>query len=155
MKEDKIRWCCRQKRGISLAETNDSLAENYFRNASETAENMKKLNGSWKIITAYYACYNALYGVLQKAGIKSEIHECSIELMGLFNQFSHEDCGMLRDLKDKRIDAQYYLKQPEPIEEKKAIAFVEKCRVIADSINKDEIEAIRSKIASLAKGGAK
>lgn len=155
MKEDKLRWCCRQKRGISLVEPNDNLAKAYLKNASETLEKMKILDGSWKIITAYYACYNALYGILQKCGIKSEIHECSIELMGLFKQFSSEDCLLLRELKDNRIDVQYYLKEPRPLGKDKVVAFVEKCMIINDSINADEIEKIKSNISLIINGDKK
>jgi len=149
MKEDKLRWCCRQKRGISLVEPNNNLAKAYLKNASETIEKMKMLDGSWKIITAYYACYNALYGILQKCGIKSEIHECSIELMSLFKQFSLEDCSMIKELKDKRIDVQYYLKEPKPLDESKVTAFVEKCMMVLDSINSEDVEKIRPSISSV------
>lgn len=149
MKEDKLQWCCKQKRGISLVEPNDNLARDYLSNARKTLENMKKVDGDWRIITAYYGCYNALYGVLQKVGIKSEIHECSIELMGLFEQFHLEDYRMLKLLKDNRINVQYYLKPPKPVEERTVIAFVEKCRIISDSINKADIESIREKISHL------
>ena len=45
-----------------------------------------------------------------KWGIKSEIHDCSIELMDLFG-FSEEEKNFLIELKNKRINCQYYLKE--------------------------------------------
>ena len=35
----------------------------------------------WISTTAYYARYFAFYALLQKCGIKSEIHDCTISLM--------------------------------------------------------------------------
>ena len=33
----------------------------------------------------YYVCYNALYSLLVKCGIKCEIHDCNFKLMFLFD----------------------------------------------------------------------
>ena len=84
MNEDKIKWCCRQNKGIKLEELKPHVSESYMKEADETLENVFSAKGKWKLITAYYACYNALYSLLMKCGIKCEIHECSLELMSLF-----------------------------------------------------------------------
>ncbi|MEA2003961.1 MAG: hypothetical protein U9O53_03295 [archaeon] len=49
------------------------------------------------MITAYYACYNALYSILMKCGIKSEIHDCTIELMDFFD-FEAKDIEFITQL---------------------------------------------------------
>ena len=79
---DRIRWCLRNKNGIELIETNENLREAYLKKAEEALESMSEVkNIDWKISTAYYSMYFSLYSVLMKAGIKSEIHSCTIEFM--------------------------------------------------------------------------
>ncbi|MFW6025173.1 MAG: HEPN domain-containing protein [Candidatus Woesearchaeota archaeon] len=60
----------------------------------------------WKVVTAYYSCYHSLYALLMKTGIKSEIHDCIIELMNFF-EFDKKEIKFMKNLKKKRIDAQY------------------------------------------------
>lgn len=114
---------------------------------------MKILDKDWKIITAYYVCYNAFYALLMKIGIKCEIHDCSIELINLFNSFEEKDYNFIKNLKDNRIDVQYYLKKPEDIEENDVIVFVEKCKLILDSLNNFEVEKITELIKTFEKEG--
>jgi len=83
-----------------------------------------------------------LYALLQKAGIKSEIHECSIALMEFFD-FSKEDIGFIKRLKDKRIDAQYYTRKISSVEESKVKDFVLKSKEIE---HKADFSKIRIKI---------
>ena len=83
---NKIKWCCKQKRGIELVEFKPHLDESYMK---ESRDDLKALNSTdnkskWKIIIAYYACYESLYSLLVRAGIKCEIHDCSLKLMELF-----------------------------------------------------------------------
>ena len=84
----------------------------------------------WKNIAAYYTCYEALYAILMKLGIKCEIHECTIELMTLIPEFSSGDKIFLSELKTERTDVQYYLKKPEALDEQKIKEFVLKCKTI-------------------------
>lgn len=65
-------------------------------------------SAEWKTIGGYYACYYAVYAFLQRAGVKSEIHECTIACMPLFG-FDDIDVRFLEDLKQERINAQYYV----------------------------------------------
>lgn len=138
-KMDKLKWCCEQKKGISIIEPNKNLSEEYIKKADESLEAMLINKKGWKIITAYYACYNALYSILMLAGIKSEIHECSIELMNLIDEFKSEDIHFLKGLKKDRIDVQYYLKDRKLEDEDQAKAFVLKCKQILMSINPDKV----------------
>lgn len=90
MNKDKIKWCLCQKRGIQLTEPKPHLSKSYMEEADEALENVFSAKGKWRTITAYYACYSALYSILMKCGIKSEIHDCTLELMHLFD-FSEEN----------------------------------------------------------------
>lgn len=142
MDKDKINWCLKQKNGIQLIEKKEHLSSSYMNEADETLDNMLKIEGKWKTITAYYACYNALYSILMKCGIKTEIHSCSIELMILF-EFSQIDKIFLEKLKEDRIQAQYYLKEKILKDENEIKEFVLKCKLILHSINSEKIEKIR------------
>ncbi|MCK4730776.1 MAG: hypothetical protein KAT28_05655 [Candidatus Aenigmarchaeota archaeon] len=105
----KLEWCCIQKEGIQLIEPNERLAKDYINNADSDILDMKKVSKKWKNIVAYYACYNAFYSILQKTGIKCEIHSCTIELTKLF-ALSKNQQEFFKDLKSCRINVQYYLR---------------------------------------------
>ena len=83
MNNKKLIWCINQNKGIELIDQKLHLSTSYIQEADETLENMLSSKGKWKTIMAYYTCYNALYSLLMKVGIKCEIHDCTIELMDL------------------------------------------------------------------------
>jgi len=145
MDKNKIRWCCNQDKGISLIELKPHLSESYIKEADQTLETVLNVKGKWKVITGYYACYNALYSILMKCGIKSEIHECSIELMELFG-FSNDEIDYMRKLKEDRIQTQYYLKEIFLKDEKEVKRFILKCKEILNGLSSNKIEEIRDKI---------
>lgn len=145
MNKDKLNWCLKQKNGIKLIEMNENLSRSYILEADETLTEMLKLVGKWKTITGYYACYNALYSILIKCGIKCEIHICSIELMKLF-EFNDEEINFLSKLKDDRIQAQYYLKDKKLNDEDKVKEFIVKCKLILNKLNTQKITEIRNKL---------
>jgi uncharacterized protein (UPF0332 family) len=123
----KIEWCCNQKRGISLVEPNGTIASDYMEKANSNLESMQSVTSSdWKVIIGYYACYNALYARLIEKGIKSEIHDCTIELMKHIPSFTQEEIAFLDSLKNDRIDVQYYLKKRE-VDQQKVKEFILKC----------------------------
>lgn len=62
----------------------------------------------WATVVIYYAEYYALYSFLQKIGIKCENHFCSILVAG--NLLGKEKTETINQHKEKRIDAQYYMK---------------------------------------------
>ena len=139
----KIEWCLEQKNGIELVEPNDNLCHSYFKEAKETLLQIQGKGSKWDVIMGYYACYHALYAILQKAGIKSEIHDCTIELMSLIKGFTGEDYAFLQSLKKKRINAQYYL-IPEILESVALVKrFLLKCEEIAEKI---DINYLRGKL---------
>jgi len=142
---DKLNWCLKQKRGVELISLKPHLKNSYIKDAENSMEICSTIKGKWKLITGYYACYNALYAILMMCGIKSEIHDCSIELMSLFD-FSEKDVSFLRGLKKDRIQTQYYLKEVLFENEDGVKDFVVKCKEILDGLSSSKIEKIREKI---------
>ena len=145
MNEDKINWCLKQAKGIKLIELKPHLSESYIKEADETLENVFSAKGKWRLITAYYACYNAFYALLMKCGIKCEIHDCSLELIELFD-FDINEIKYLKKLKGDRIQAQYYLKNIELEDELNVKKFVLKCKILLNNLDSEKIEKIRVKI---------
>lgn len=137
-----LNWCKKQKRGISLISPNDNLSKSYLKEAHESFFAYLKNVGKWKVITGYYSCYNGLFSILMKCGIKSEIHDCTIKLMNLFN-FTKEEISFLEDLKSKRVDAQYYLKEIEFKDDLKIKKFILKCELILRDLNLEKINEVR------------
>lgn len=148
MSIEKIKWCLCQKGGIKLTEPKPHLSMSYIQEADETLENVFSAKGKWKTITAYYACYSAIYSVLVRCGIKSEIHECTLELMDLFD-FTKDEKDFLRNLKDDRIQAQYYLKSIMLKDEDSVKNFILRCKVILTNLNTKNIGDIRKKLEEL------
>jgi uncharacterized protein (UPF0332 family) len=66
----------------------------------------------WTATTAYYARYFALYALLMKIGVKSEIHDCTINVAQLLANHGILSQSLVNDIaeaKQARIDAQYYV----------------------------------------------
>ncbi len=138
-----LNWCKKQKRGISLIDSNNNLSKSYLKEAHESFYAYLKNVGKWKVITGYYSCYSALYSILMKCGIKSEIHDCTIRLMSLFD-FDQKEINFLEDLKSKRVDVQYYLKEIKFKDDLKIKNFILKCELILKELNFEKIDQIRS-----------
>jgi len=81
-----------------------------------------------------------------KSGIKCEIHDCTIELMNLFD-FSDEEISFLKNLKKLRIDVQYYLKDVKEIDSELVSHFVHKCQELSDKLDFDKIKILRKDLA--------
>lgn len=137
-----LRWCLRQKRGIELVEPNENLCQAYLKDADGSLLAMEKTAGKWKVIMAYYACYNAVYAVAIKCGIKSEIHDCTLALMPLLG-FTSEETALLTKLKKDRTDAQYYLKAVSPPDNLAVKSFVVRCKNLAQQFHPDHIQQVR------------
>ena len=138
-------WCKKQIGGISLIEKKQHLSESYLREAYDSFDACLKNTGKWKVITGYYSCYNALYSILMKCGIKSEIHDCSIKLMILFD-FSDTEIKFLEDLKRKKINAQYYLREVNLDDVSKVKNFILRCELILNDLNDDVINQVRERL---------
>ena len=111
--ENKIlSWCFDIKDGLKIAEPNGRLSKSYLEQAKSSLLRAEKdLNDKdllWATVAIYYAEYYALYSFLQKIGIKCENHACSILTVSLL--LGTEKIRTINQHKDKRIDAQYYMK---------------------------------------------
>ena len=141
MKIKSISWCLKQNKGIKLITPNSNLSNSYVKDADNSLEAMDINKGKWKIIVAYYSCYNMLYALLMKAGIKSEIHDCTISLMNLFG-FEKNQIIFISNLKKKRINVQYYLKE-ERIDVRRIKSFVLVCKEKLLNLDESKINKIR------------
>ena len=161
MKSNKkhICWCIKQKKGIKLEEPNDNLCSVYIDKA-KSALNMlnsaiEKDETDWVATTAYYSRYFALYALLQKCGIKSEIHDCTISCMQyLFIEEEIIDEELYKELclaKDLRTDMQYYVTQELDKEKLKtdsetARNFVLKIEEVIENMTEEQIDSVREKL---------
>jgi len=151
---DKINWCIKQKDGISLVEPNSNLAGAYIKKAEDSLLSIS-INQvkEWKIATAYYTSYFSVYAIMQKIGIKCEIHTCTIEFVKLFLKefFTDEEIEFLEDSFIARRDSQYYIDREVSDEkyklmlEKTPLFFV-KCKSLLSKINENKINEIRDKL---------
>ncbi len=146
MNFDQIKWCLKQNRGIKLVEPNEPISESYIKESWNDFDMIEKVNQKWKTVTAYYSCYNSVYSILIKIGIKCEIHDCTIALMDLLG-FDKADIKFLDSLKKERVDVQYYLEPSSlSIDKNNVLEFLNKCKEITKEMNDDKINEIRSKL---------
>ena len=150
----KISWCKLQNKGIKLIEPNNNLCKEYIQTAEETLEVLKTIQGKskiWLATTKYYCEYFAIYSVLMKIGIKSEIHDCTIVISAILeheNIIANNYTKILEDDKQLRIDNQYYLKNKEvPVNYDKIVEFVLTLKNIGNKLTSDDVEKIRKIIS--------
>lgn len=161
MEDRSIVWCLKQKRGIRVIRPNENLVKEYIRKAKGSLNTMNaalQINETeWTLTTAYYARYFALYALLMKLGVKSEIHDCSIAVARLLARneiLTEELVDDVSQAKETRVDVQYYVAKE--IEQGKirrnvesAHKFVLEIERIIENITTKQIEFIRSKIESM------
>jgi uncharacterized protein (UPF0332 family) len=113
----------------------------------------------WILTTAYYARYFALYALLIKLGIKSEIHDCSIATARLLAKNKIITPNLVTDItqaKQTRIDTQYYvtkeLKQEEIIRNvESARKFVLEIQKSIEEVSAEQTNNIRNKLKNIRK----
>ena len=118
---------------------------------------MKIAEYEWVSTTAYYARYFALYALLMKIGIKSEIHDCTINVARLLAKNGVLDDRLVDDLfvaKQARIDTQYYVAtefSTDDLEDNVAGArnFVLETEKFIDIISDKQIQTVRDQIMAL------
>lgn len=156
-----VSWCWKQKRGIKLEEPNDNLCKAYIKKA-KSALNMldsaiEKDEIDWIATTAYYSRYFSLYAILQKCGIKSEIHDCTISLLHvLFVEERIIEEQLYAELllaKELRVDTQYYVTEQidkEKLKTDSATArnFVLRMEEVIEQITEIQIEKMRQKVTN-------
>jgi len=150
----KLKWCFKQKRGISFIDYNHNLSNAYLLKSENSIKVMRNQSGNieWEIVSAYYSVYYSIYVILMRIGIKSEIHSSSIDLIEfLFNEkFNLSDIKLLRNLKKLREKVQYYIFEDEEVKGYKlyieeVLDFNLKCRKIIGNLDEMKIKFLISK----------
>jgi len=159
MKKEKsnLSFWFKQSKGLMLINPNENLVEVY-KKKSKSALNMlisaiEKEELDWILDISYYAKYFIVYAVFMKAGIKSEIHDCTISaLKRLFVDekiIGRNIYDELEKSKELRVGALYYDKDfgKEEILKRanKSSEFCLEVEQILDKISKDEISQVRNK----------
>lgn len=103
----------------------------------------------WSTVAIYYAEYYALYSFLQRIGVKCENHTCSILIATIL--LGENSTKTINEHKDKRIDAQYYMKVDQEI---KIMAMLQEAKIfvsnfddLVSKLTENEIEEYREIIA--------
>ena|SRR3989344_9037139 len=154
MASKKLVWCCKQRHGISLVEPSKNLAAAFIEKAGRSLEEMKNAKYTEsKLNFAYYAMYESVYAVLQRIGVKSEIHLCTFEFMKAFltEDFSAEESSFIEKSHTARNDTTYYVNRKvsdQMTKEmmKQAPLFFVKCKSILDKITENKIKAVRDEV---------
>ncbi len=106
----KIKWCFLTRGGLKLIAPNLIVSNSYLSQAEKTLSKIKELileeDFVWASARIYYCAYYLVNSFLQKIGVKSENHDCSIELI----KYLFKEDFDLELFKKNRIDSQYYFK---------------------------------------------
>ena len=161
MSGEKLVWCLKQKRGIRIIEPNSNLTKAYLKKAISALNTMTaavKINETdWITTTAYYARYFALYALLMKIGVKSEIHDCTINIAKLLSNNGILQPSLIEEIakaKQTRIDTQYYVEKeqsPKTIQQNVEAArkFVLETEKIIENMTFEQISSIRMQLKKL------
>jgi uncharacterized protein (UPF0332 family) len=152
---DRIKWCFNKKE-VKFIEPNENIAKEYINSAEETLIVLNDINGKsniWLATTKYYCEYFALYSLLMRIGIKSEIHDCTIEILKFIEQKGYLDEATIKTIeedKELRIDNQYYLKNiPVIIDFDKLRYLILYMKELINIISNEEIDNIRKEIKKI------
>lgn len=161
MKDENLVWCLKQKRGIRIIEPNPNLTQAYHKKALSALNTMtaalKIEESDWIATTAYYARYFALYALLMKIGVKSEIHDCTLHVARLLSENGILNPTLVEDIfqsKQTRIDTQYYVEEeqiPEDIKRNVEAArkFVLETEKATENLTTEQIHNIRTQLKKL------
>ena len=154
-----LKWCLKQSKGIRTVGPSENLVKAYVQK-SRTALKSMELNAKegiyeWALSASYYARYFAVYALLQKIGVKCEIHDCTI---ALFSYLLHGSIppGLVKQLKqskDERVEAQYYTGKIDVDEQElihSAKSFVLEIEKLIDSLNPEKIVSLQKRLRELA-----
>jgi uncharacterized protein (UPF0332 family) len=155
MENKKLKWCFKIKDGLKIVEPNERLSKSYLEQAKSSLFRAKKdfedKDLFWTTVAIYYAEYYALYSFLQKIGVKCKNHSCSILAVGIL--LGEDKTKMINDHKDKRIDAQYYMKVDQEDKVKamliEAQNFISKFDELVSNLSETEIKEYRKRISKI------
>lgn len=111
---ENLDWCKKQKKGIRIIEPNLNISRGYLKMSLDSVGTMnreKDKNLIFSVSAGYYCIYYSLYAILQKIGIKCEIHSCSILLAKRFLKkfYSEKDFNLIDVSFSLRNNFQYYV----------------------------------------------
>ena len=152
MEAEKLKWCFGLKEGLRIVEPNERLSRAYLQEAKSSLERAEKnfRDGDllWATVVIYYAEYYALYAFLQRIGIKCENHFCSI--LATTQLLGEDKTRIINQHKDKRIDAQYYMKvdKQEQVQQmlQEAKIFVSMFDELIANLSDEEIKSYRNSL---------
>jgi len=155
--ENKLKWCFKLKEGLRFSEPNERLSKSYLEHAKSSLLRAEKdfedKDFLWSTVAIYYSEYYALYSFLQKIGIKCGNHTCSILTVEII--LGKEIIKTIKDHKDKRVDAQYYMKigQENKVKEmlQDAKMFVSCFDELISNLNKEETKQHLNKLKDIIK----
>jgi len=155
MLDEKLKWCFGLKDGLRIVEPNETLTKSYIEEAKSSLEraekNFRDKDLLWATVVVYYAEYYALYSFLQRIGIRCENHLCSI--LAVTFLLGEDKTRIINQHKDKRIDAQYYMRVDKEEQVGKMIQeakmFVSIFDEVVSNINEKEIISYRRKLKIL------
>lgn len=153
MENKKLTWCFKLKDGLKIAEPNERLSKSYLEQAKSSLLRAEKdLNDKdslWATVAIYYSEYYALYSFLQRIGVKCENHACSILAVAFL--LGEDKTITINEHKNKRIDAQYYIKVDQEIKIRgmlqEAKIFVSNFDEIVSKLTENEISKYRKTIS--------
>lgn len=151
-----LEWCKRQKDGLELAEPSENIAEDYIANAEESLRVLQTIMDSgsriWTATMKYYIEYFCISSVLYRIGIRSEIHDCTIEAAEFLQDeglFDEDIASMLRKSKELRIENQYNLKnRPVDVDIEDLRELILKMKDVKDDLTEKKVNELRSKLFS-------
>ncbi len=149
---NKLDWCFSIKRGLKKVDPSREIALSYLTEAEKSLSRIKRCVDEedfvWASVRIYYCAYYSLYSFLQRIGIKSENHDCSIEFADKLIKKNVKE--RMEFFKKCRIDAQYYLKVGQ--REKLLKFYLEvkdfylEFKNLVENLEDDEIKSLRDKI---------
>tara|TARA_Y100000310_G_C20612642_1_gene778848 strand:- start:18 stop:506 length:489 start_codon:yes stop_codon:yes gene_type:complete len=153
--ENKLKWCFGIKEGLRIVEPNERLTKSYLDEAKSSLEraekNFKDGDLLWATVVTYYADYYALYSFLQKIGIKCENHSCSINAVKFL--LGEDKIKLIDRHKDKRIDAQYYIKIDKEREVARSLQeakiFISEFDELVSNLTEEEIKEYNDKLKKI------
>jgi len=158
---EEMRWCVKIKSGLRLVNPNEEVGKSYLKMAEEfigTMNREKDKNIRASVSAGYYSIYYSLYSIMQKIGIKCEIHICSIEFMKEFlNKFYPKDYLKLVEVAfEVRKTLQYYVDKSVNKEDIKLVLiksyeFFVLSREIFSKLKDSDVEKIREEFKELIK----
>jgi len=157
MEHKKLGWCFKIRDGLRMVEPNERLSKSYLEQAKSSLlrakKNFEDKDLLWTTVTIYYAEYYAIYSFLQKIGVKCENHSCSILSINFL--LGEDKTKIIREHKNKRIDAQYYIKVDQEnkisLMLRQAQDFVSMFDGLISKVSGEEIKEYRKRIYSFQK----